>query len=83
MFHELYLLSVWLLASLPPLVLLSSPSFPQLPLLLAESSSRLSTEAVSELRVKLKNEVYEYNLSHPTLHINLYDVSQTCVRERE
>ena len=25
--------------------------------------------------MKLKNEMYEYSLSHPTLHVNLYDVS--------
>ena len=48
-------------------------------MLLAENSCRLSQEAIDELKVKLKSEVSEYNISHPTLHINLYDVSYyTC-----
>ena len=28
------------------------------------------------MRAKIKVELFEYNLSHPTLHINLYDVSE-------
>ena len=47
----------------------------QLPMLLSERSCRLPVESVEELRTKLNAELSEYNLTHPTLHINLYNVS--------
>lgn len=46
----------------------------QLPVLLMETSSRLPAEVIEEVRGKLSYELREYNLSHPTLHVNLYDV---------
>ena len=51
----------------------------QLPMLLAESSASLSSEVIQEIRAKIKIELFEYNLSHPTLHINLYDVRRIAL----